>query len=151
MITEVKQNIYNNYNCTTKSQNGVYKWRIPKSLTGICLGLFLDLQNVRAPTVFSLFLLTSPHRLPRFFSLSSVRQLSSWHSHHLLRTRWISLLQKSFALCHSFHLPAYFSFFPFSPLLFFSSHTRSRFWSLHLHLFFVSLKSSLSILSLKTL
>lgn len=83
-------------------------------------------KNLRNPAVFSPFLLTSPRRLPHFRSLSSVRQLSYWHSHHLLRTRWISFLQKSFAPRHSqgcSHLPGHFPSSPFSSL--FSSHTRS--------------------------
>lgn len=50
-----------------------------------------------SPAVSSLFLLASPRCLPHFLPLSSVRQLSYWHSHRPLRTRWISpLLQKSF-------------------------------------------------------
>lgn len=81
-------------------------------------------QNLIAPTsvwVCCLFPL-SPHLTsPPSSFFSSVRQLSYWHSHHLLRTRWISFLQKSFALCQSqgcSHLPGHFPFSPFSSLLF---------------------------------
>lgn len=41
---------------------------------------------MRSPAVSSLFLLTSPRCLPHFLPLSSVRQLSYWHSHQPLRT-----------------------------------------------------------------
>lgn len=76
-------------------------------------------KNRRSPAVFSLSLLTSPRCLPHFPSLSSVRQLSYWHSHHLLRTRWISLLQKSFCTVpqpRPSHLPGCFPFSAFSSL-----------------------------------
>lgn len=85
-----------------------------------------------APLPF-LSLLASPRCLPHFRSLSSVSQLSYWHSHHLLRTGWISFLQKSFALCQSrggSHLPGHFPFTPFSSL--FSSHAFSFLVSPHL-------------------
>ncbi len=93
-------------------------WHLCGSICGS-----VTLKNLRKPAVVSLFLLTSPRCLPHFLSLSSVRQLSYWHSHHLLRTRWISLLQKSFALCHSqgcSQLPGYFPFCPLSSI--FPSH-----------------------------
>lgn len=89
--------------------------------------------RLRSPAAFSLSLLASPRCLPHFRSLSSVRQLSYWHSHHLLRTGWISFLQKSFALCQSrggSHLPGHFPFTPFSSL--FSSHACSFLQSPHL-------------------
>lgn len=64
--------------------------------TGIRVGLFLGFQpRIISETPLCFLPFSSPHRLPHF-SLSSVRQLSSWLSHHLLRTHWISLLQRSF-------------------------------------------------------
>lgn len=89
--------------------------------------------RLRSLAAFSLFLLASPRCLPHFRSLSSVRQLSYWHSHHLLRTGWISFLQKSFAPCQSrggSHLPGHFPLTPFSSL--FSSHACSFLQSPHL-------------------
>lgn len=67
--------------------------------------------------------------------LSSVSQLSYWHSHHLLMARWIYFLQKRFAPCQSqgcSHLPGHFSPLTSDFNLPFASHTCFCLQSLHL-------------------